>query len=110
MADADFSWEAPQNRFPPPGTEAGSQKLSDEVLVGNARWFIVFRWVTIGALFLFQILAIIFSDILTQIGITHQQGWPIVVIIVLFSANVAYIYALDSRRSTKYNSPSINIW
>ena len=110
MADADFSWEAPQNRFLPPGTEAGSQKLSDEVLVGNARWFIVFRWVTIGALFLFQILAIIFSDILTQIGITHQQGWPVSVIIVLVAANVIYIYALDSRRSTKYNSPSINIW
>ena len=110
MADADFSWEAPQSRFPAPGTGEGSQKLSDEVWVGNARWFIVFRWVTIGALLLFQLLAIIFSDMLAQIGITHQQGWPIVVIIVLFAANVAYIYALDSRRSTKYNSPSINIW
>jgi two-component system phosphate regulon sensor histidine kinase PhoR len=110
MADAEFSWEPPKNRFAPPGTGVSSQKLSDEVLIGNARWFIVFRWVIIGALLLFQILAIVFSDILTQIGITHQQGWPIVVIVVLFIANISYIYALDFRRSTKYNSPSINIW
>ncbi len=110
MADAEFSWEAPKNRFAPSGTGVGSQKLSDEVLIGNARWFIVFRWAIIGALLLFQILAIVFSDILTQIGITHQQGWPIVVIVVLFVANITYIYALDFRRSTKYNSPSINIW
>lgn len=110
MADAEFSWEAPKNRFAPSGTGVGSQKLSDEVLIGNARWFIVFRWATIGALSLFQILAIVFSDVLTRIGITHQQGWPIVVIIVLLIANITYIYALDSRRSTKYNTPSINIW
>ena len=110
MADAEFSWEAPKNRFAPLGTGVSSQKLSDEVLIGNARWFIVFRWAIIGALLLFQILAIVFSDILTQIGITHQQGWPIVVIVVLFIANIAYIYALDFRQSTKYNSPSINIW
>lgn len=110
MADAEFSWEAPKNRFAPPGTGVGSQKLSDEVLIGNARWFIVFRWAIIGALLLFQIPAIVFSDMLTQIGITHQQGWPIVVIVVLFVANITYIYALDFRQSTKYNSPSINIW
>ncbi len=110
MADAEFSWEAPKNRLAPPGTGVGSQKLSDEVLIGNARWFIVFRWVIIGALLLFQLLAIVFSDALTQIGITHQQGWPVVVIVVLFIANIGYIYALDFRRSTKYNSPSINIW
>lgn len=110
MADVEFSWEKPQNRFALPGTGVNSQKLSDEVLIGNARWFIVFRWAVIGALLLFQLLAIIFSEILTQIGITQQQGWPIVVIIVLLIANGSYIYALDFRRTTKYNSPSINIW
>ncbi len=110
MAAAEFSWEASKNRFAFPGIGVTGSKLSDEVLIGNARWFIIFRWVVIGFLLLFQIFALIASDTLTEIGITHQQGWPIAVTMVLCTANIIYIYALDFRQPTRYNSPSINIW
>jgi signal transduction histidine kinase len=110
MAVAEFSWNVSKNRFPFPGIGVTGSKLSDEVLVGNARWFIIFRWVVIGVLILFQILALIASDTLTEIGITHQQEWPIAVTIVLCISNIVYIYALDFRQPTRYNSPSINIW
>ncbi len=110
MAVAEFSWEASKDRFTFLGIGVTGSKLSDEVLIGNARWFIIFRWVVIGFLLLFQIFALIASDTLTEIGITHQQGWPIAVTMVLCTANIIYIYALDFRQPTRYNSPSINIW
>jgi two-component system phosphate regulon sensor histidine kinase PhoR len=110
MAVAEFSWNTSNKRFAFPGIGVTGSKLSDEVLVGNARWFIIFRWAVIVVLLFFQIFALIASDKLTTIGITHQQGWPIVVTAVLCVANILYIYALDFCRQTKYNSPSINIW
>ncbi|SEP24162.1 HAMP domain-containing sensor histidine kinase [Nitrosovibrio sp. Nv6] len=110
MAIAEFSWDVSKKRFAFPGIGVTGSKLSDEVLIGNARWFIIFRWAVVVVLLLFQIFALIASDTLTKIGITHQQGWPIAVTAVLCVANIIYIYALDFRRQTKYNSPSINIW
>lgn len=110
MAIAEFSWDVSKKRFAFPGVGVTGSKLSDEVLLGNARWFIIFRWAVVVALILFQIFALIASDILTEIGITHQQGWPIAVTVVLCVANIFYIYTLDFRQKTKYNSPSINIW
>ena len=111
MAIAEFSWNlSDKNRFTLPGVGANGAKLSDEVLINNARWFIIFRWGVIGVLLLFQVFALVASDELTKIGITHQQGWPLAVTLVLFIANVIYIQALDFQRQTKYNSPAINIW
>lgn len=110
MAVADFSWNASKkDRFAFPGA-GGVSKLSDEVLIGNAHWFIIFRWAIIAVLLIFQVFALIASDALTKIGITQQQGWPFAVTAVLGIANVIYIYALDFRPRTKYNTPSINIW
>jgi signal transduction histidine kinase len=108
MAVAEFSWVPDKNRFA--GLAVNGAKLSDEVLVGNARWFIIFRWAVIGVLLLFQIFALIASDKLTKIGITQQQGWPLVLIAILCFTNIACIYALDFRKQTKFNSPAINIW
>jgi signal transduction histidine kinase len=110
MAIAEFSWDASKNRFALPGMGLAGSKLSDQVLIGNAHWFIIFRWAVIGVLLLFQIFALIASDTLTEIGITHQQGWPVAVTALLCIANILYIYALDFRPQTQYNSPSINIW
>lgn len=110
MALAEFSWDASRNRFAFSNIGVTGSKLSDEVLVDNARWFIIFRWGVIGILILFQIVAVIASDTLTEAGITHQQGWPLAITLVLCIANIICIYALDSRRQSKYNSPSINIW
>lgn len=110
MALAEFSWDASRNRFAFSNIGVTGSKLSDEVLIGNARWFIIFRWGVIGILILFQIVAVIASDTLTEAGITHQQGWPLAITLVLCIANIICIYALDSRRQSRYNSPSINIW
>ena len=101
MAVADFSWNTSKNdRFAFPGI-GGAAKLSDEVLIGNARWFIIFRWAVIAVLLIFQVFALIASDALTKIGITQQQGWPLALTAVLGIANVLYIYALDFRPRTK---------
>jgi signal transduction histidine kinase len=110
MATADFSWDALGKRLTFPGERLSGSKLSDGVLTGNARWFIVFRWAVIAVLLLFQIFALVASDALTQMGITHQQGWPVAVTALLCLTNVICIYALDFRKQTRYNSPSINIW
>ena len=110
MAIAEFSWAASKTAFAFPRAGLTGSKLSDEVLIGNARWFIIFRWGVIAVLLIFQIFALVASDTLTEIGITHQQGWPVVITALLFIANIICIYALDFRKRTKYNSPSINIW
>jgi signal transduction histidine kinase len=111
MAATEFSWDASgKQQLAFPRTALSGSKLSDEVLIGNARWFIVFRWAVIAVLLLFQIFALIASDSLTQMGITHQQGWPLAVTILLCLTNIICIYALDFREPTRYNSPSINIW
>ena len=110
MAIAEFSWDIARNRFAFPRTGVKGSKLSDEVLIGNAKWFIIFRWIVIAVLLLFQIFAVIASDALTEIGITHQQGWPLAITMVLCISNIFYIYALDFCPRTEYNSPSINIW
>lgn len=110
MATADFSWSTPTQQFTLKGGKESGQKLSDEILIDNIRWFIIFRWAVIGALILFQIVALIASDTLTQLGIREQQDWPLAITAVLSVANFAYIYALDFCQSSHYNSPSINIW
>lgn len=50
------------------------------------------------------------SDALARLGISEQQKWPIAIIIVLVVANIAYIFALNHGKPSKYNSPSINLW
>ena len=95
VAIAEFSWNPTRNRFAFPRAGVKGTKLSDEVLIGNARWFIIFRWVVIALLLFFQILAVIASDALTEIGITQQQGWPLAITMVLCVSNIFYIYALD---------------
>jgi signal transduction histidine kinase len=40
----------------------------------------------------------------------QQQGWPLAITMVLCVSNIFYIYALDFRPQTGFNSPSINIW
>ena len=94
MADADFSWEAPRDRFPPLGSETGSQKLSDEVLVGNARWFIVFRWVTIGALGDVAVITSVSTSI--RANHYHDKDWHLSYVV---SGSMRYLWKeeLDSE-------------
>ncbi|HBZ29187.1 MAG TPA: sensor histidine kinase [Nitrosomonas nitrosa] len=110
MATADFSWSKPGQQFTLAEGKTSGQKLSDEILVDNIRWFIVFRWAVIGSLVFFQIFTLIAPDTLNQLGIRNQQDWPLILTVILSAANFAYIYALDFCPPSKYNSPSINIW
>lgn len=110
MATAEFSWNTPKQQITLARGKESGQKLSDDILIDNIRWFIIFRWAVIGALILFQIVALVASDELPRLGIREQQDWPLALTVVLGIANFAYIYLLDFCQPSKYNSPSINIW
>ncbi|PTQ84080.1 signal transduction histidine kinase [Nitrosomonas ureae] len=110
MASTEFSWNNPNNQNVLLEIKGDKLKLSDDVLISNIRWFITFRWILIAALVFFEILMLSASNTLAQLGISEQQKWPIAIIIVLIVANIAYLFALDHCKSSKYNSPSINLW
>lgn len=110
MAITEFAWDKSNNQNILLEIKGDRLKLSDDVLISNIRWFITFRWVLIAALIFFEILMLSASDTLAQLGISEQQKWPIAIITVLVFANIAYIYALNYRQPSKYNSPSINLW
>lgn len=110
MATSEFSWHQSNNKTALPEIRGSRLKLSDEILISNIRWFIIFRWAVIGALILLKALAIFVPDTLMQFGVMEHQNWPIVIILVLSLANISYIYALDHCKAGKFNSPSINLW
>jgi signal transduction histidine kinase len=110
MATTEFSWDKPNNQNILLEIKGDKLKLSDDVLISNIRWFITFRWALIVTLVFFEILMLSASDALTQFGISEQQKWPVAVIIVLVIANIAYIFALDHCKPSKYNSPTVNLW
>jgi len=110
MAITRFSWDDSNNQIALLGLKGDGLKLSDDVLISNIRWFIIFRWALIAALVVFQILVLLASDTLIELGIVEQQNWPIAITVVLSLTNVACIYALDYCPQSQYNSPSINLW
>ena len=74
MAITEFSWNKPSNQSVLLEIKGDRLKLSDDVLISNIRWFISFRWVLIAALILFEVLVLLASDTLTQLGINEQQN------------------------------------
>lgn len=110
MASTEFSWDKPNTQSVLLEIKGDKLKLSDDVLISNIRWFITFRWILVAILVFFEILMLSASDALVQLGISEQQKWPIAIIIVLIVANIAYIFALDHCKPSKYNSPSMNLW
>ena len=110
MATTEFSWNKPNGQNISLELIGEKLKLSDDVLISNIRWFITFRWILIASLVFFEILMLSSSDALARLGISEQQKWPIAIIIVLVVANIAYIFALNHGKPSKYNSPSINLW
>lgn len=110
MATSEFAWHRSKEKTALPGIRGSRLKLSDEILISNIRWFIIFRWAVIGALTLLKVLAILVPDTLMQFGVMEHQNWPIIIILVLSLANISYIYALDHCKASKYNSPTINLW
>lgn len=111
MTTANFSWNrSTQEITSTIEKKLAHQKLGDEILISNIRLFIIFRWAIILGLILFQVISIVASDTLTQLGIKDQEDWPLAVTVILTIANIAYAYALDYCQPSKYNTPSTNIW
>ncbi len=110
MTTSKFSWHEPKEQAALPGIKGSKLKLSDEILVSNIRWFIIFRWGVIGCLVLLEALAFLVPDTLIEFGFIEHPYWPIAIILILSAANFGYIYALNHCESSKFYSPTINLW
>ncbi|MCB1984656.1 MAG: HAMP domain-containing histidine kinase [Burkholderiales bacterium] len=110
MAIVQFDWKKEQDSIALPVNNINATKLSDDILISNIRWFIIFRWGIIVALILIHIVALITPDTLIQFRIIEENNWPLAITLVLSIANLIYIYALDHCKPNKFNTPSINLW
>lgn len=110
MAIVQFDWKKAHNSIALSVNNINAAKLSDDILISNIRWFIIFRWGIIVALILIHIVALLTPDTLIQFRIIEENNWPLTITLVLGIANLIYIYALDHCRPNKFNTPSINLW
>lgn len=110
MATVKFFWNKTQSPAVLPQINIKTYKLSDEILISNIRWFIIFRWGIISALIFIHILALLIPDTLIQFRIIEENNWPIVITLVLGLANMCYRFALEHGKSSRFNSPTINLW
>lgn len=110
MAITEFAWDRDNDKNVLREIKGDRLKLSDDVLISNIRWFITFRWMLIAALIFSETLMLVASDTFAQFGIGEQKNWPIAIIVVLGFANIAYIYALNYAKPSKYNTPTNNLW
>lgn len=110
MATFDFSWHKSQEPDALPGIRGSRLKLSDEILISNIRWFIIFRWGVIGGLVLLESLAFLAPGTLIDFGFIAHPYWPIAIILILSVANLCYIYTLNHFESNQFYSPTVNLW
>lgn len=110
MTIVKFTWNKTQSPIALSIKNGCASKLSDDILISNIRWFIIFRWGIIGALIVLHILALFIPDTLIQFRIIEENNWPITITLVLVLANLIYIFALNHCKPGKFNSPSINLW
>ncbi|MBK6617332.1 MAG: HAMP domain-containing sensor histidine kinase [Nitrosomonas sp.] len=110
MAEINFSWGDRNHQFDITAAREKGHKLSNEILVENIRWFIIFRWAVVAGLILLQIFFLTASETLAWLGVKENQTWPLAISIILSGANFVYIYALDFGEPSRYNSPSVNLW
>ncbi|SET20789.1 Signal transduction histidine kinase [Nitrosomonas marina] len=113
MASVHFDWKKSSDTVVLPASNSYSDcaaKLSDDILISNIRWFIIFRWGVIGALILIHVIALLVPDTLIQFRVIEENNWPITITLILGIANLFYIYALNSSNPGKFNTPSVNLW
>ncbi|SER59152.1 Signal transduction histidine kinase [Nitrosomonas sp. Nm51] len=113
MASVQFDWKKSPNSAALPVSNNYSDcaaKLSDDILISNIRWFIIFRWGIISALILIHVIALLTPDTLIQFRVIEENNWPITITLILGIANLFYIYALNYSKPGKFNTPSINLW
>ncbi|MDT8363903.1 MAG: HAMP domain-containing sensor histidine kinase [Nitrosomonas sp.] len=110
MAEINFSWSNDDHQFDIAAAREKGHKFSNEILIKNIRWFIIFRWAVVAGLVLLQIFFLTASEPLAWLEVKENQTWPLAVSIILSGANFLYIYALDFCQPSRYNSPSANLW
>jgi two-component system, OmpR family, phosphate regulon sensor histidine kinase PhoR len=109
MAVLEFFWEkSGLQRSMPAGRSAGI-RLSDDVLLRNASWFITLRWIVVAFLCFFQSLSLLLENGLNAIGIHSGGYWPLVVAFILGAANIWYSFTLKKAFGHAI-SPAVNIW
>lgn len=111
MSLVHFNWE--EDKPPTPGLLAsikGVVPFSDEILFNNARWYIQLRWIVIAVLVIFQISSILFSDFLSNLGISLNGYWSVSVASILCVANVFFLFLLLKKEKKIFNSPFKLIW
>jgi signal transduction histidine kinase len=109
MAVLEFSWEKSGLRQVSAARRPAGIRLSDDVLLRNALWFVKLRWAVAVFLVCVQVTAALFGPGLAHIGIALQGLWPIVIAAVLATANVWYILTIKKSDGRGF-SPAVNIW
>jgi two-component system, OmpR family, phosphate regulon sensor histidine kinase PhoR len=110
MAALEFFWEkSGTQRALPAKRSAAGIRLSDDVLLRNAQWFVKLRWIVIAFLCFFQTLTLLAKNGLNAIGIECKGFWPLVIAVILSAANLWYSFSLKKNRGRAF-SPAVNIW
>jgi signal transduction histidine kinase len=84
--------------------------LPEAILAKNAMWFCRLRWVIIGILVVFGVVAF-FSGVVRRVGLRPQPDWPFVIAGILAVSNLLYL--AQQRRLSKPGSRSsaeLNLW
>jgi len=109
MAALEFFWEKSGTPRTLPAKRSAGIRLSDDVLLRNALWFIKLRWIVVTFLCFFQLLTMFLGNFLNTIGITSTGFWPIVIAVILSVANLWYSFSLKKNAGPGF-SPAVNIW
>jgi len=72
MAEINFSWGDRNHQFDITAAREKGHKLSNEILVENIRWFIIFRWAVVAGLILLQIFFLTASETLAWLGVKEN--------------------------------------
>jgi two-component system phosphate regulon sensor histidine kinase PhoR len=109
MATLEFFWEKSGIPRTVHARRSAGIRLSDDVLLRNASWFIKLRWIVVAFLCFFQSLTMFFANGLNAIGIRGNGYWPLVIAAILSIANVWYSFTLKKAGNRTF-SPAVNIW
>jgi signal transduction histidine kinase len=109
MAALEFFWEKNGAQRAMPAKRSAGIRLSDDVLLRNALWFVKLRWIVVAFLCFFQSLTMLLASGLGAIGIHGNGYWPLIIAGILSVANIWYSFTL--RKAGGRNlSPAVNIW
>jgi len=106
----EFAWDKPLPARGAVVRPPDNARLSDEVLVRNARWFIRMRWIVVCILAVFQTVEIADGTFLSQFGMAGNGIWQAAVACVLAASNLWHTVALRNRAISGLIPPFANLW